>query len=150
MVVKSDGTLVPREEPAPEVTGSTTPIPAPEAIANDPAPEQITTGATTPDAPAAAEEVAALQPETPAAPPAGSWSVQVSSQPSEEGANKSMKDLARKYAGVIGDRGAHIVKAEVDGKGTMWRVRIPAGSRDEAIGLCGDLKAAGGSCFVTK
>jgi hypothetical protein len=160
MVVKSDGSLVPREEPSQEVTNSTSeakPTAKQDAAADDEAAtEQITTGATqqaepaaAPQAPAAAEaEVAALEPAAPPAP--GSWSVQVSSQPSETGANKSLKDISRKYASVIGDRGAHIVKADVAGKGTFWRVRIPAGSREDAVGLCGDLKAAGGSCFVTK
>jgi hypothetical protein len=160
MVVKSDGTLVPREEPAAEPAQAAPQAQAPQAAApeaaaveEEPGTEQITTGATKPSAPAAPEKVAALPAalEKPAtAPAAGGWSVQVSSQPSEDGANKSLKDISRKYAGVIGSRGANIVKAEVDGKGTMYRVRIPAGSRDEAISLCGDLKAAGGSCFVTK
>ena len=160
MVVKADGSLVPREEPSQEVTNSTPeakPTANQETVADDEAgTEQITTGATqptetvdAPKAPAAPEaEVAALEPA--AAPAPGSWSVQVSSQPSETGANKSLKDISRKYAGVIGERGAHIVKADVAGKGTFWRVRIPAGSREEAVGLCGDLKSAGGSCFVTK
>lgn len=157
MVVKSDGTLVPREEPAAEVETEleTAPATAPSLAASEeePGTEQITTGATKPSVtPAQAEqEVAALaQPEKPVAPATGAWSVQVSSQPSEDGANQSLKSISRKYAGVIGDRGGNVVKAEVDGKGTMWRVRIPAGSRDDAISLCSDLKAAGGSCFVTK
>ncbi len=160
MVVKSDGTLVPRDElvtePAAAGQQAAPQATAPEATAveEEPGTEQITTGATRPSAPAAPEpeDVAALPAalEKPAAPAAGGWSVQVSSQPSEDGANKSLKDISRKYASVIGDRGGNVVKAEVDGKGTMYRVRIPAGSRDEAISLCGDLKAAGGSCFVTK
>ncbi|MGE0282786.1 MAG: SPOR domain-containing protein [Rhizobiaceae bacterium] len=151
MVVKSDGTLVPREEP---VEPQQPQKPA-AAVEDELGTEQITTGATKPSAPATPEPatVAAVPAalEKPAtAPVAGGWSIQVSSQPSEDGANKSLKDISRKYAGVIGDRSPNIVKAEVDGKGTMYRVRIPASSRDEAIRLCGDLKAAGGSCFVTK
>jgi hypothetical protein len=153
MVVNPDGTLAPREESAPEVTGSTkTTAPVAEepgdeiaAVAAESEPEQITTGATQPVAPAKP----AAEPKQVAAVPGG-WAVQVSSQPSEEGANKSLKDISRKYASVIGDRGAGIVKAEVPGKGTFWRVRIPAGSKEEAVNICGDLKSAGGSCFVTK
>jgi hypothetical protein len=152
MVVKSDGTLVPREEPLAEAEQAAKPAAAVEEV---PGTEQITTGATKPSAPAtprpakvAAVPAALEKPAT--APVVGGWSIQVSSQPSEDGANKSLKNISRKYAGVIGDRSPNIVKAEVDGKGTMYRVRIPANSRDEAIRLCGDLKAAGGSCFVTK
>lgn len=160
MVVKSDGSLVPATseeappaqpaaavQPAPQVPAepaTQAPVAAKPETATQPSTENITTGATEP-APGADETVAAITP-----PPAGSWAVQVSSQPSEDGANKSMKDISRKYASVIGDRGANVVKADVAGKGTFWRVRIPAGSREEAINLCGDLKAAGGSCFVTK
>jgi hypothetical protein len=43
-----------------------------------------------------------------------------------------------------------IVKAEIAGKGTFWRVRVPAGSRNEAVKLCESYKSAGGSCFVSK
>jgi Sporulation related domain. len=51
---------------------------------------------------------------------------------------------------VLGDRQANIVKADIPGKGTFWRVRVPAGSRAEAVKLCESYKAAGGSCFVSK
>jgi hypothetical protein len=81
---------------------------------------------------------------------AGTWSVQIASQPSEESAKSTYQDLSRRYAGVIGGRGVAIVKADIAGKGTYWRVRVPAKSRDDAIGLCNDYKAAGGNCFVSK
>lgn len=141
MVVKPDGSLAPREEPAPATTESIEATPEASAESQ---PENITTGATQPASPVTEETVAAI----PA--PAGAWSVQVSSQPSEDSANKSLQDIKRKYGGVIGGRGANIVKAEVAGKGTFYRVRIAAASREEAVNLCGDLKSAGGSCFVTK
>jgi hypothetical protein len=76
--------------------------------------------------------------------------VQIASQPSEEGARSTYQDLAKRYASVIGDRGVNIVKADIAGKGTYWRVRVPAKSRDDAIGICNDYKAAGGNCFVSK
>lgn len=149
MVVKPDGTLAPREEVAAE-PAEAAPVAETQgnesAVAPEGEPEQITTGATKPVAPAEPEQTAAIAP----APVAGGWAVQVSSQPSEDGANRSLKDISRKYASVIGDRGANIVKADVAGKGTFWRVRIPAGSKEEAVNICGDLKSAGGSCFVTK
>ena len=47
-----------------------------------------------------------------------------------------LQDLARRYGSVLGGRGVNIVKAEIAGKGTFWRVRVPAGSRNEAISLC--------------
>jgi hypothetical protein len=81
---------------------------------------------------------------------AGSWSMQIASQPSEAAAQSSYQDLARRYGSVIGDKGVNIVKAEIAGKGTFWRVRVPAGSRNDAISLCESYKAAGGNCFVSK
>ena len=95
-----------------------------------------------------AERVAALDPAATPAP--GSWSMQIASQPTEAAAQSSYKDLHRRYGKVLGDRQATIVKAEIAGKGTFWRVRVPAGSRNEAVKLCESYKSAGGSCFVSK
>jgi hypothetical protein len=81
---------------------------------------------------------------------AGSWSMQIASQPSEASAQSSYKDLARRYASVLDGHPANIVKAEIAGKGTYYRVRVPANSRNEAITLCESYKAAGGNCFVSK
>ncbi|MBL8583107.1 MAG: SPOR domain-containing protein [Rhizobiaceae bacterium] len=169
LVVKPDGSLAANDEPAPaedaapaqtaaeamedpvvsvsepeaETTGAVAPAPADadETASTEPAP-----------APAAAakpepEQVAAIDPATIAA---GTWSMQIASQPTEAAAQSSYKDLAKRYASVLGDRQASIVKAEISGKGTFWRVRIPAGSRNEAVNLCNSYKAAGGSCFVSR
>ncbi len=93
---------------------------------------------------AAAQQVAS------AAPAAGSYFIQVASQPSVEGAQKTYASLAQKHAGVIGGRGVDIKQAEIAGKGTFYRVRIPAGSKSDAANLCTKYKSAGGSCFVTQ
>lgn len=142
VIVKPDGTLA----PAPETAAAKAPkaVAAPvadeEVASIEQEPEQITTGATTatPDKP---EPIAAAP---------GGWAVQVASQPSEDGANQSLRNISKRYSKVIGDRGSNIVKAEVAGKGTYWRVRIAAASRDDAVNLCSNLKSAGGSCFVTR
>ena len=76
--------------------------------------------------------------------------MQIASQPSPEGAQTTYEALASRYAGVLGGRGVNIVKADIAGKGTFWRVRVPAGSRSEAIELCERYKGAGGSCFVSQ
>ncbi|PSJ65672.1 SPOR domain-containing protein [Kumtagia ephedrae] len=205
MIVKADGTLVAREEPAPAaapaldsasegivdpVASSPTPAgegaettatvpsapqPAAAAAPQQPAataPQQPAAAApqaraagTTPDrvpvAPARpsdqpvdivgevkAERVAALDPA--AAPAPGSWSMQIASQPTEAAAQSSYQDLQRRYGSVLEGKQATIVKAEIAGKGTFWRVRVPAGSRNDAVKLCETYKAAGGSCFVSR
>jgi len=199
MVVKPDGTLVPRED-APEAapsneqtdtiaaaTPEAAPAPAiPEAIGALPATVAPAPGL----APAASEEVtetaaaepasddAGVMPETapivplrPADQPidvvgevkpdqvaaattatasVGNWAMQIASQPSEAAAQSSYQDLARRYSGVLQGRQVNIVKAEIAGKGTFWRVRVPAPTRQEAIGLCESYKSVGGNCFVSK
>lgn len=104
-----------------------------------------------------AEEQAALPAETQpaqqvatASVPAGGYFIQVASLPSEAEAQKSYNSLSSKFGSVIGGRGVDIRKAEIAGKGTYYRVRIPAGSKDEANALCSKYKGAGGSCLVTK
>lgn len=204
MVVRSDGTLVPREEvtpaataeapatpalapatdvsalapandatpivgPADETTGTTVPTPtfrspgadtevAVETTATTPAPATETIEPVAPLVPvaeaapeAAPEQVAIAAPTEPtAAAAAGAWSMQIASQPSAESAQATYEDLARRYGSVIGGRGVNIVKADIAGKGTYWRVRIPAETRNDAIKLCESYKAAGGNCFVSK
>ncbi|MBP1886995.1 SPOR domain-containing protein [Sinorhizobium mexicanum] len=109
--------------------------------------------AKTPAANKPAIETANAAPAAPlatASVPAGSYVIQIASLPSEAEAQKSYNSLSAKFASVIGGRGVDIRKAEIAGKGTYYRVRIPAGSREEANALCSRYKGAGGSCLVTK
>ena len=80
----------------------------------------------------------------------GNWAMQIASQPSEAAAQSSYQNLARRYGSVLEGKEVNIVKAEISGKGTFWRVRVPAESRNEAISLCENYKAAGGNCFVSR
>lgn len=95
------------------------------------------------------DKVAAVSPSQPAT-SAGAWSMQIASQPSEAAAKSSYQDLVRRYGSVLNGHEANIVKADIAGKGTFWRVRIPAQSRNDAISLCESYKAAGGNCFVSR
>lgn len=80
---------------------------------------------------------------------AGGYVVQIASQPTAEAAQKTYDSLARRYSQVLAGRGVDIQRADIQGKGTYYRVRIPAASKDEAIAICTQYKAAGGSCYVT-
>jgi hypothetical protein len=93
------------------------------------------------------------KPATAAAKPAasaGGYAIQIASTPTAEDAQKSYANLSRRFGNVIGGRGVDIRRADVPGKGTFYRVRINAGSKENAVELCTKYKAAGGSCFVTQ
>lgn len=200
MVVRADGTMVPREEAAPAVEQSAESVLAAATIAAAPAlapansapqadlmPSEdaaqadedggpvVNTPATVAvvpsqridpqaAAPVVAQPAVQQQPasQLPAATPvsapaaaapaaaSGAWSMQIASQPTAEGAQSTYQDLARRYGGVLEGRGVNIVRADIEGMGTYYRVRIPAETRDEAIQLCTRYKSAGGSCFVSR
>ncbi|AID30544.2 hypothetical protein ACVILI_004407 [Mesorhizobium sp. USDA 4775] len=193
MVVKSDGSLVPREDPAPaapQVAAAEPSDPAPQHVA--PSADADQTGTVAPAAAQSGDEPAlkpvakpakaqsantpakvAIAPQRPSDQPvdvvgevkpdqvasidpattatgSGSWSMQVASQPTVESAQSTYQDLQRRYGSVLAGRTANIVKAEIAGKGTFYRVRVVAQSRNDAINLCTSYKAAGGNCFVSR
>ncbi|MGN6466652.1 MAG: SPOR domain-containing protein [Rhizobiaceae bacterium] len=211
MIVRADGTMVPREDPAPAQTKADNALPTalpaaapapteppaakaevrPAAPADDamaamakadvkpaevskPAPartvERLDQGristpakvAVAPSRPAdqpldivgaAPKKVASAQPAPERAPvtaASGDWSVQIASQPTAEAAQTSYQNMARRHPEILGGHAVNIVKADIEGKGTYYRVRVTAGSKDDAIALCTKYKAAGGSCFVSK
>ncbi|QRM55362.1 SPOR domain-containing protein [Sinorhizobium sp. BG8] len=124
-------TPVPGAKPVEAKAEQATPVATPEMTASQPA-----------EKPAEQVQVAAANP--------GGYVIQIASLPSEAEAQKSYGSLSSKFSDVIGGRGVDIKKAEIPNKGTYYRVRIPAGSREEANALCSKYKSAGGSCIVTK
>lgn len=186
MMVKSDGSLVPREDPAPaapQVAAAEPADPAPQHVAPAGQDDAAATGtvppaakttkiakakaqssntpATVPVAPQRPSDqpvdvVGEVKPDQVASIDAasaaggGSWSIQIASQPTVESAQSTYKDLQRRYGSVLAGRTANIVKAEIAGKGTFYRVRVPAQSRNDAVNLCTSYKAAGGNCFVSR
>lgn len=146
--------MKPRTEQAAPVRVAAATPPAPAPVAAAPAAAPVATApaeapvvAATPEPEPAATEVAAL-PE--AAPPSSGYYVQISSQPSREAAEDSSRTLGQRFADVIGGRGMVIQSADIPGKGTYHRVRVTTASQSEANDLCQRLKAAGGSCFVSR
>jgi hypothetical protein len=78
----------------------------------------------------------------------GDYVIQIASLPSQAEAQKSYQSLSAKFGNVIGGRGVDIKSAEIAGKGMFYRVRIPAGSKNDAVALCERYRAAGGTCLV--
>ncbi len=83
-------------------------------------------------------------------PSSGGYYIQIASLPSQAEAQKSYQNMSAKFGSVIGGRGVDIKAAEIAGKGTFYRVRIPAGDKTEAAALCERFRSAGGSCLVAR
>ncbi|MES5044333.1 SPOR domain-containing protein [Rhizobium nepotum] len=100
--------------------------------------------------PAAQQQTAAVTPAATSTPSAGGYYIQIASLPSQAEAQKSYQNMSAKFGSVIGGRGVDIKAAEIAGKGTFYRVRIPAGDKNEAVALCEKFRSAGGSCLVAR
>ena len=86
-----------------------------------------------------------------AAPAAGGYAVQVTSQRSEAEAQTEFKSLQAKFPGQLGSRQPIIHRADLGEKGTFYRALVgPFASSEAAAAMCSNLKAAGGSCIVQK
>ncbi|OHV81716.1 SPOR domain-containing protein [Rhizobium sp. LCM 4573] len=97
---------------------------------------------------AAQPAAAPAQQQTAAIP--GGYVIQIASLPSEAEAQRSYQSLSSRFSNVIGGRGVDIKAATIPGKGTFYRVRIPAGSKADAVSLCERYRGAGGSCLVAQ
>jgi hypothetical protein len=142
MSEKTDGaaatTGTPMPTPAPrerEVAAAAAPAVRPAPEATRPAAEETRTAAAAPDS---------------AVPADVEWWVQISSQPSRELAQASYADIASRHGSIIGGRAVNIYRADIEGKGTFYRVRIAGSSRSDATELCAKLKGAGTNCFVAR
>ncbi|MEZ5811320.1 MAG: SPOR domain-containing protein [Rhizobiaceae bacterium] len=145
---------IPLPTPAPRAEYKAQMAAAADSTPAEPAAAKPEPAAPKPAEPAkAATETAAPEPKVAAAQPAAAdteWWVQISSQPSREAAQASYAELAGRYGSIIGGRGVNIYRADIEGKGTYYRVRIAGGSRNEAAQLCSRLKSAGAGCFIAR
>lgn len=96
-------------------------------------------------------QAVASAPTTIAPPSGGSgdWAVQLSASKSEADARSSYAAAQRRFSALAG-RSVEVQRADLGAKGTFYRAKVPAGSRDAAAALCGQIKAQGGDCMVTR
>ena len=159
LTVRPDGSLAPAAE-EPSIAGQPALVPtSAPAIGHKP---HAGASIAQPAAAAPVAVVAPTMPATPAPEPVqvasaqpseasdGAFFVQISSQPTQALAEESMANLSKRFSSVIGGRNLGIKSAEIAGKGTFYRVRVAAKTKNEAASLCDSLKSAGGSCFVTR
>jgi cell division septation protein DedD len=156
LTIKPDGTVVPPAETAAAPATQETAFAAPGENATLPGVEIGTPlaqeGSASGDAGGKQKvspiETASVTPD--AAVANGEWAVQLASQRSAEDAQATFKNLKQKFPGVLDGKPMSVQRAEVSGKGVFYRVRVPTQTKDEAVALCDELKAAGGSCFITR
>jgi len=79
---------------------------------------------------------------------AGSYYVQLASNPTQELAKISLAKAKSRFGSYISHLPIGIEEATIPNRGTYYRVRVQLGSRDEAVTLCNTLKQLGASCFV--
>ncbi|MDQ0457199.1 SPOR domain-containing protein [Rhizobium paknamense] len=137
------------QQPAPVNQPVPTPRPTVQTAAAKPA-AQPAPAAAKPAAPAPATAQPQAAATQTASASAGGYVVQISSLPTEADARKSYQNLSAKYGSIIGGKGVDIKAADIPGKGTYYRVRIPAGGKDAAVSMCERYRAAGGTCMVTR
>ena len=80
------------------------------------------------------------------------WGVQLAGNFSKTLALASYDRNRTRYASALGEVQPMIIGTRLRSRGarTYYRVRIPAGTRPEANGLCGRIHAAGGACVVLR
>lgn len=78
------------------------------------------------------------------------FTVQLAALPSEAAARDTAAQLSRQYASLIGERGLTIQRADIEGRGTFYRVRVGTSGSGDATNLCNQIKASGGNCFVAR
>ncbi|PST20339.1 SPOR domain-containing protein [Rhizobium sp. JAB6] len=131
---------VPTARPEPAKANTAAPVQEAQAQAQPKAqPKQV-----------ASASPAAAAPAATSAAGGGAYGVQIASLPTEADAQKSQANLKVKFASVIGNHPLEIRKADIAGKGTYYRVRVVAGSKDEAAAICTRYRAAGGTCLISK
>lgn len=134
----------PRVATAPAAASSTTPANAPMVLSPN----------TRPAAPAtAARPAPPTNPDSDAPPPSqptsGAFAVQLASRPTEEDARNASTQLRTRFGSALGGKAPSVVSGTANGQ-TVYRVRVGGYSQAAAVEACNKVKAAGGSCFVTR
>lgn len=123
------------------------PIPTPRPARPASAPSVAAVSA--PPVAPAAQSVAPASQTVASATSASPYAMQIASLPSEQEARQAYTRLASQYPALLGRRAVEFVPATVNGT-VYYRVRVTAPSLGEAISLCEQFKAQGGSCFVPR
>ena len=99
---------------------------------------------------ASVEPVAApLEPATPV--PSSGWLVQINSQRNEVAAWSAWDRIKTRHEGLLAERAAVVVKADLGAEGVVFRLRVKdLASKGDAEGLCAKLRKRGQDCYVIR
>jgi cell division protein FtsN len=128
------------EPPAPKAAPAP-PTPAPQPVATKPVAPPPPVAAVAPPAPAAI---------APKAPPAGDWVVQLGAVRAQDQAEKEWARIQRTNHDLLGALKPDIVRVELEGKGTFWRVRAGPLSEQAARQLCQELTSRAQGCILAR
>ncbi|PRX11575.1 UNVERIFIED_ORG: sporulation related protein [Martelella mediterranea] len=137
------------EAPVEDFGIANVPIPTPRSSTGG-APVSTASAPAQPAPAAPAQPAASAAPAASASAPSSRYAMQIASLPSETEARQAYQRLAAQYPAILGRRPVEFVRADVAGRGTYYRVRIPAENLSAALSLCENFKAAGGSCYVPR
>jgi hypothetical protein len=141
----------PPDTTSPAETAASTPVPLPTAR---PAGLHMASIAETrPQAPEPARpaQLAAAPASTSAAVASGAYTVQLTSQRSQEDAMTAFSNLQRRYTSILGSYQPNLQPVNLGDRGMFYRVRVGSFANPaDAQSLCANLKAAGGDCIVQR
>ena len=78
------------------------------------------------------------------------WTVQLVSQRDADKAWSNWTSLLSRHSKLLGGKTAAVIRADVDGQGTYYRLRVHKLEKSEANSLCKSLKRKGTGCFVSR
>lgn len=80
----------------------------------------------------------------------GAWQIQLISSPNKTAVEKSWNTMVKKHK-ILAGLPHEVSSVDLGAKGTYYRLKVGNfATKDEAVALCGKLKAAGGSCFPAR
>lgn len=134
--------------PATTTTAAVTPAPAP-AAAKPPAAPAASEAEEETEIAQAATRAAQIEPAAGAAPPKGSFYVQVGAVREESGAPGEWKKLQTKYSGNLENWNHRVKRADLGAKGVFYRIQAGPVTKDKAASTCEAIKkVTPGGCLV--
>ena len=82
----------------------------------------------------------------------GNYYAQLSSVPTQDGAKQTWDKLRQRYPALLNGKPVRFQRAEIEGRGTFYRVQAGGMSESSARSLCAELSALGksGGCLVVR